>query len=77
MIKCIKKISPVKGLVRFCKKRKFIPRYFGPNEILQKIGKVAYELRIPSELNLVNPVFSFFMLEKCIIDPSSFFLLKA
>ena len=42
------KISPMKGVVRFGKKGKLSPRYLGPYEILQKVGKVAYELRLPS-----------------------------
>ena len=44
------KIFPMKGVVRFCKKEKLSPRYVGPYEILQWVGKVAYELRLPSEL---------------------------
>ena len=35
------KISPMKGVVRFCKKGKLSPRYVGPYEILQRVGKVA------------------------------------
>ena len=41
----------MKGVVRFGMKRKFSPRYIGPYEILQKIGKVAYELIFPSDLD--------------------------
>ena len=36
------KISPMKEVVRFCKKGKLSPRYVGPYEILQTVGKVAY-----------------------------------
>ena len=32
------KISPMKGVVRFCKKGKLSPRYIGPYEILQMVG---------------------------------------
>ena len=46
------KISPMKGVVRFFKKRKFSPHYVGPYEILQRLCKVAYELKLPSELAL-------------------------
>ena len=42
------KISPTKGVVRFGKKGKWSPCYAGPYEILQRVGKVAYELRLPS-----------------------------
>ena len=41
----------------------------GPYEILQRFGKVAYELELPSELTSVHPVFHVSMLKKCIGDP--------
>ena len=50
------KISPMKGVVRFGKKGKLSPRYVDPYEILQRVGKVAYELKLPSELASVHPV---------------------
>ena len=36
------KVSPMKGVMRFGKKGKIIPRYIGPYNILKSIGKVAY-----------------------------------
>ena len=65
------KISPMKGVVRFGKKGKLSPRYVGPYEILQWVGKVAYELKLPIELASVHPVFHVSMLKKCIGDPDS------
>ena len=65
------KISPMKGVVRFGKKRKLSPRNVGPYEILQRVDKVAYELKLPSELASVYPVFHVSMLKKCIGDPES------
>ena len=50
---------------------KFSPRYVGHYEISQTIGKVAYKLKLPSELTLVHPVFHVSMLKKCIGDPES------
>ena len=47
------------------------PRYVGPNEILERVGKAAYELKLPSELALVHPNFHVSMLNKCIGDPYS------
>ena len=41
----------------------------GPYEIMQKIDKVAYELKLPKELDFVYPVFHVYMLKKCIGDP--------
>ena len=35
------KISPMKGVMRFGKKGKLSPRYMGPYEISQRVGKVA------------------------------------
>ena len=63
------KISPMKGVVRFGKKGKLNPRYVGPYDIFQRVGKVSYELKLPSELASVHPVFHVSMLKKCIGDP--------
>ena len=65
------KISPMKGVVRFGKKGTLSPRYVGPYEILQMVGKVAYEMKLPSELASVHSVFHVSMLKKCIGDPES------
>ena len=65
------KISPIKGVIRFGKKGKLSPRYVGPYEILQRVGKVAYKLKLPSELASVHPVFYVPMFKNCIGDPES------
>ena len=70
------KISPMKGVVRFGKKRKLSPRNVGPYEILQRVDKVAYELKLPSELASVHPVFHVSMLKKCIVDPEFILLIE-
>ena len=61
----------MKGVVKFCKKRKLSPRYVGPYEILQRVVQVAYDLRLPSELASVHLVFHVSMLKKCIGVPES------
>jgi len=35
------KISPMKGVMRFCKKRKISPHFVSPYQILRHVGKVA------------------------------------
>ena len=64
-------ISTMIGVVRFCKKGKLSHLYVGPYEILQIVGQAAYELKLPSELSSIYPVFHVSLLKKCIDDPES------
>ncbi|GJY80360.1 hypothetical protein Tco_0493111 [Tanacetum coccineum] len=41
------RVSPWKGVMRFGKKGKLAPRYVGSFDILERIGLVAYRLRLP------------------------------
>ena len=59
----------MKGMVTFGKKGMLSPYYVGPYEILQMIGKPAYELKLPSELALVHSVFHNSVHKKFIGDP--------
>ncbi|GJX45163.1 hypothetical protein Tco_0261839 [Tanacetum coccineum] len=62
------KVTPWKGVVRFGKKGKLAPRYVGPFEILERIGLVAYRLRLPEELNSVHDTFHVLNMKKCLAD---------
>ena len=58
----------MKGVMRFGKKGKLNPRYVGPYKILKRVGNVAYELELPTELAVVHPVFRISLLKKCVGD---------
>ncbi|GJZ22011.1 putative reverse transcriptase domain-containing protein [Tanacetum coccineum] len=58
------KVSPWKGVVRFGKKGKLAPRFVGPFEILERIGSMAYRLRLPEELSGVHDTFHVSNLKK-------------
>ncbi|GJV05930.1 reverse transcriptase domain-containing protein [Tanacetum coccineum] len=64
------KVSPWKCVIRFGKKGKLAPRYVGPFEILERIGPVAYRLRLPEELSGVHDTFHVSNLKKCLADAS-------
>ncbi|GJZ90364.1 putative reverse transcriptase domain-containing protein [Tanacetum coccineum] len=64
------KVSPWKGVVRFGKKDKLTPRFVGPFEISERIGQVAYRLRLLEELNGVHDTFHVSNLMKCLVDPT-------
>ena len=64
------KVSPMKGVIRFGKKGKLVPRYIGPFEIRSRVGEMAYRLILPHELSRIHPVFHVSMLRKYIPDPS-------
>ncbi|GJS29184.1 putative reverse transcriptase domain-containing protein [Tanacetum coccineum] len=58
----------LEGRSAFGKKGKLAPRYVGPFEILERIGLVAYRLRLPEELNSVHDTFHVSNLKKCLAD---------
>nr|GEU39471.1 putative reverse transcriptase domain-containing protein [Tanacetum cinerariifolium] len=64
------KVSPRKGVIRFGKQGKLNPRYIGPFKILERIGPVAYKLKLPEELSNVHSTFHIFNLKKCLSDVS-------
>ncbi|GJW62552.1 putative reverse transcriptase domain-containing protein [Tanacetum coccineum] len=62
------KVSHWKGVVRFGKKGKLAPRFVRPFEILERIGPMAYRLRLPEELSSVHDTFHVSNLKKCLAD---------
>ena len=61
----------MKGVVRFGKKGKFSPCYVGPYEIIQRVGKVAYEFKLPCDFGSAHLVFHVSMLKKSMDDHNS------
>nr|GEW34892.1 putative reverse transcriptase domain-containing protein [Tanacetum cinerariifolium] len=62
------KVSPWKGVVRFGKKGNLAPRFVGPFEIVEKVGAIAYRLRLHEELNGVHDTFHVSNLKKYLAD---------
>ncbi|GJU28487.1 putative reverse transcriptase domain-containing protein [Tanacetum coccineum] len=63
------KVSPWKGVVRFGKKGKLAPRYVGPFEIVERVGPVAYRLKLLQELSFIHDTFHVSNLKKCLAEP--------
>ncbi|XP_019261852.1 PREDICTED: uncharacterized protein LOC109239725 [Nicotiana attenuata] len=68
--KVLLRVSPMKGVMRFGRKGKLIPRYIGPFEVLARVGEVAYKLALPPSLSRIHLVFHVCMLRKYYSDPS-------
>ncbi|TYK11561.1 DNA/RNA polymerases superfamily protein [Cucumis melo var. makuwa] len=64
------KVAPMKGVLRFEMRGQLSPRFVGPFEILERIGRVAYRLALPPSLSTVHDVFHVSMLRKYVSDPS-------
>ena len=61
---------PKRGVVRFGKCGKLSPRFFGPFEILERVGIVAYRLALPPNMSCVHKVFHVSMLQRYTPDPA-------
>ena len=66
------KVSPWKGVIRFRKRGKLGPRYIGPFRIIDRVGKVAYRLELPEELNSIHNTFHVSQLRKCLADEAQY-----
>ena len=63
-------MMPKRGVVRFDKRGKLLPRFIGPFEILERVGTVAYRLALPPSMSGVQEVFHVSMLRRYTIDPA-------
>jgi hypothetical protein len=63
------KVSPMRGMKIFKVKGKLSPRYIGPFKILERKGKVAYQLELPNSLSDVQDVFYVSQRKKCLRVP--------
>ena len=63
------KVSPLRGVMRFGKKGKLSPRFIGPFEITQRVGRLAYRIALPPDLVRTHDVFHVSMLRKYITKP--------
>ena len=64
------RVSATNGVARFGMAGKLSPRYIGPYRVIQRVGEVAYQLELPTELPRVDTVFHVLQLWKYIPDPS-------
>ncbi|XP_055800319.1 uncharacterized protein LOC129869702 [Solanum dulcamara] len=64
------RVSPLKSFMRFERKDKLRPRFIGPFEIIDRVGKVAYRLALTPSLSSVYPVSHVSMLQCYIPDES-------
>ena len=63
------KVSPMRGVIRFGKTGKLAPKFIGPFPILERIGTLAYRVKLPDWLPGVHDVFHISQLRKHVHDP--------
>ncbi|KAL0313196.1 UNVERIFIED_CONTAM: Retrovirus-related Pol polyprotein from transposon [Sesamum radiatum] len=59
-----------KGIVRFGKQGKLSPKFIGPYQISERVGPLAYRLKLPVELSQIHDVFHVSTLRRYRSDPS-------
>ena len=65
------KVAPWKGVIRFRKRGKLGPRFIGPFKVIARVGKVAYRLELPEELQQIHNTFHVSQLRKCLADETA------
>ena len=64
------KVMLKRGVVRFGKLLKLLPRFLGPFEILERTDTIAYRLALPPSMSGVHEVLHISMLRKYTLDPA-------
>ncbi|WJX81407.1 hypothetical protein P8452_64294 [Trifolium repens] len=64
------RVTPTTGVGRALKAKKLTPKFIGPYQILERVGKVAYRIALPPVLSLIHDVFHVSQLRKYTPDPS-------
>jgi hypothetical protein len=64
------RVTPTTGVGRAIKARKLTPKFIGPYQITERIGKVAYRIALPPILSQIHDVFHVSQLRKYVPDPS-------
>jgi hypothetical protein len=70
------KVSLMRVLRCFMVRGKLSPRFIGPFKILEKRGKVAYQLELPPQLSDMHDVFHVSHLKKCLRVPKEQLLME-
>jgi hypothetical protein len=60
----------MRGVMQFGKKGKLSPRFVGPFEITQRVGRLAYRIALPLDLVRMHDVIHVSMLRKYISKPN-------
>jgi len=64
------KVTPVTGVGRALKSKKWTSKFMGPYQISERIGVVAYRVAVPPHLANLHDVFHVSRLRKYVPDPS-------
>ena len=65
------KVMPKRGVGRFGKRGKLLPRYIRPFKILERVGTVVCRLALPPRLSSVHAIFHVSMLWKYTLDSTN------